>query len=216
MRAFLVCALALPLGCGSPAEPDSPQAAAGGDEKPARAEAASSSSVSPPPTTSEQAPEAPPPPEQPITQPASSLPEPEREPPPEREPRPEPTPVAFSTAFRAELRSELNRCHAESNGATSPGVTKALPPSALRRRFAGLRRCYETRLKENPRLEVKLVPRFRVHADGCIELLEMLSQPQEPELAECIGRQLVRVRLPPSGKSPGNTTVTYPMHLSPG
>lgn len=96
-------------------------------------------------------------------------------------------------------------------------ISGSLPPltvqRTVRRHYEAFRRCYESRLAANPKLEGRVVVRLVVGDDGAVRKLQKGgSDVPDPELIDCATAEFARTVFPKSGSE---TTVVYPIMFAP-
>ncbi len=104
-----------------------------------------------------------------------------------------------------------------SSGATL--ISGRLHPSrvqaAVRAHFGDFRKCYESKLKSNPTLAGRVVPKFTIGRDGQVsEIVDHDSDLPDPEVVACVLKVFSQIRF--QAPERGIVTVVYPITLSPG
>jgi predicted Zn-dependent peptidase len=101
-----------------------------------------------------------------------------------------------------------------------PPTRSARPPEeiqkAVRDHFGVFRRCYETGLRTNPRLQGRISTHFVIEADGRVSAADFVSTEDrlnDKAVQECVVAGFLSL---PFGTAPGKVTVTYPIIFNPG
>ncbi|HEV8246878.1 MAG TPA: AgmX/PglI C-terminal domain-containing protein [Polyangiaceae bacterium] len=101
-------------------------------------------------------------------------------------------------------------------GATtvSGRLDPALIQRAIRVHYEDFRRCYQTGLDSNPKLEGRVSARFTITPDGTVESVsDYDSDLPDPDVIACVFREFAEICFPmPEGRP---VTVVYPMMLIP-
>ncbi len=100
-------------------------------------------------------------------------------------------------------------------------ISLVLTSSLDRERFAKVmrsatpdfKRCYETALKDDPRLRGRVVFVLNIAADGAVTSVQVTLPEENPTFELCLSRRASALRF---GKGPAPIKVTWPLQLVPG
>ena len=100
----------------------------------------------------------------------------------------------------------------------STNVSGRLPREVVlrvvRRKFGPFRLCYEQALRNDPKLQGKVVVRFVISRDGSVTNVDGKGDIPDGAVISCVSREFYSLRFPqPEG---GIVTVTFPIVFSPG
>lgn len=83
----------------------------------------------------------------------------------------------------------------------------------MRSATPGFKRCYETALKEDPRLRGRVVFELDIAADGTVTTVKLTLPEENPAFELCLTRRARTLRF---GKGSAPIKVTWPLQLVPG